>query len=208
MKLEIAKGTTSKKITIKVQNSTSTVGAGLTGLAFNTSGLLWAYRREDAGNAGGTSVTLATATLGTWTSGGFKETDATKHPGHYEIGVPDAVLASGAAWAVMTLLGAANMAAVDVEIQLIDAVARNRSLSGFTFSMHNPDGTNATGLTVTAQRVIDGGSLTSCTNSVTEISNGLYKIDLSAADLNGANVTLRFSATGVEDAVFNFVTQG
>lgn len=208
MKLEIPKGTTSKRITIKVQDSTSTIGAGLTGLTNSSSGLVWAYRREDAGNAGGTSVTLASATLGTFTSGGFKETDSTKHPGHYEIGVPDAVLATGASWAVMTLKGVTSMVPVDIEIQLTDSLARNRGISGFTFAMHNSDGTNATGLTVSAHRSIDGASEASCTNSVSELANGLYKIDLSASDLNGTSIAFRFSASAVEDAVFNIVTQG
>lgn len=132
MKQIIKKGSTSKRMAIFIADSSSTTGAGLAALAYNTSGLVWYYWREDAGNAGGTAVTLATATRGTWTSGGFKEIDATNLPGWYEIGIPDAVLASGAYWAVMMLKGAANMAPVVIEIQLVtyDPTDGNLGLTG------------------------------------------------------------------------------
>jgi hypothetical protein len=120
MKLIIKKGVTSKRIAIFVQNSSVTTGAGLAGLVFNSAGLTWTRWREDAGNTGGTAVTLATATRGTFASGGFIEKDATLMPGFYEIGIPDAVLATGASWAVMVLRGATNMAPVTIEIQLVD----------------------------------------------------------------------------------------
>lgn len=78
---------------------------------------------------------------------------------------------------------------------------QNQALSNFHFLMtdstnHNP----ATSKTVTASRVIDGGSFGSGTlGSVTEIANGLYRLDLAAGDLNGAQVTLRFTASGCDD---------
>jgi hypothetical protein len=120
MKLLIRKGTTSKRLTIFVQDATQSDQRGLSGLLFNSAGLAWYFRREDAGNAGGTAVTLATATRGTWASGGFIELDATNMKGHYEIGVPDTVLALGADWAIMTLAGAANMVPVQLELQLVN----------------------------------------------------------------------------------------
>lgn len=134
MKQIIKKGSTSKRMAIFISDSSSTTGAGLTGLAYNTSSLEWYYWREDTGNNGGTSVTLATATRGTWTSGGFKEIDATNLPGWYEIGIPDAVLASGAYWSVMMLKGAANMAPCPIEIQLVtyDPTDGNLGLTGLT----------------------------------------------------------------------------
>ena len=108
--------------------------AGLTGLAYNSGSLTWYYWREDTGNSGGVSVTLATATRGTFTSGGFKEIDATNLPGWYEIGIPDAVLASGAYWAIMELKGATNMAPVLIEIQLVtyDPTDGNLGLTGLS----------------------------------------------------------------------------
>jgi len=120
VKLVIKKGTTSKRVAIFIQNSSVTTGAGLTGLVFNSASLSWYYWREDEGNANATVVTLATATRGTFASGGFVEKDATNMPGFYEIGIPDAALATGANWVCMILKGATNMAPLTLEIQLVN----------------------------------------------------------------------------------------
>jgi hypothetical protein len=88
------------------------------------------------------------------------------------------------------------------------SVKKNTALPAFEFVMN--DSTNhqpAPGLTVTAQRAIDGAALASCANSVTETSYGGYKINLAAADLNGTIIRLRFSATGADDLNFTIVTQ-
>lgn len=119
MKLIVKKGTTSKIVQIFIADSSSTTGAGLPSLVYNSGSLTAYYRREDAGNAGGTAITLATATLGTFSSGGFKEVDSTNMPGWYELHIPNAVLASGASWATIMLKGATNMAPVLIEIQLV-----------------------------------------------------------------------------------------
>ncbi len=117
MKLLLLKGVTSQTALIFVQDSSKTDGSGLTGLAFGTASLSWFYYREGAGT-GGTAVTLATQTIGTWATGGFIELDATDMPGWYEIGIPNAALATGADFVGMVLKGAADMAQVNIEIQL------------------------------------------------------------------------------------------
>src|SRR4051812_38326258 len=92
---EYASGATSVVETIFLQDSTSTVGAGKTGLAFGTSGLTCYYKRSNG--TASVAVTLVTiTTLGTFASGGFKEIDATNMPGTYEFHPPDAAFASGA----------------------------------------------------------------------------------------------------------------
>jgi hypothetical protein len=58
----------------------------------------------------------------------------------------------------------------------------------------------APSLTVTATRSIDGAAFGACANSASEIGNGWYKINLAAADLNGAVIILRFTATGADDS--------
>lgn len=118
MKLIIPQGTTSKLIRVFIPTTASSNGAGLTGLAHNSSGLKLYYIREGASSA--TQITLVTMTVGTWTSSGFKEIDATNMPGWYEIGLPDAVLAAGANSVALCLCGAANMPVVPIEIQLYD----------------------------------------------------------------------------------------
>lgn len=118
MKLVTLKGKTSKLIEVFIADSSSLTGAGKTGLVFNSAGLTWYYYRSGAGSA--TSVTLATMTLGTWATGGFVEMDATNMPGFYQLGVPNAALATGSSQVTMLLKGAANMAPLPLEIQLSD----------------------------------------------------------------------------------------
>lgn len=78
---------------------------------------------------------------------------------------------------------------------------KNQALANFHFLMtdsttHNP----ATGKTVTVTRAIDGGAFGAGTlSAVTEMSNGLYRVDFAAADLNGNVVTLRATASGCDD---------
>lgn len=118
MKLLIKKDKTSKLLRVFIQDSSVSTGAGLTGLVYNSASLTAYYIREGA--ASPTSITLATMTVGTWASGGFKEVDATNMPGLYELGIPNAVLATGADSVVVMLKGATNMAPVVIEIQLVD----------------------------------------------------------------------------------------
>jgi hypothetical protein len=118
MKLNIKKGTTSKTVQIFVLDSSSSVGAGLTGLVFNTASLTAYYLRD--GDPSPTVITLADAAVGTWTSSGFKEVSAANMPGVYELGLPDALLASGVDQVIIMLKGATNMAPVLIEIQLVD----------------------------------------------------------------------------------------
>lgn len=85
-----------------------------------------------------------------------------------------------------------------VKIQTI--LKKNGGIANYHFLMtdsttHNP----ATGKTVTVTRVLDNGSLVAGTiGAVTEISNGLYRVDLPAADLNGDVVTLCMTASGCD----------
>lgn len=139
-KLQVNKGTTSKILSIFIQDSSSTTGDGLTGLAWNTASLSWYYYREGAGT-GATQVTLATMTIGTWASGGFVEIDATDMPGWYEIGIPDAAIASGADSVGSQLKGATNMAQLNLEIQLnlVDLVW-DEILTGATHNVTNSAG--------------------------------------------------------------------
>jgi hypothetical protein len=110
-------GSTSNIFEVFIQDSSATTGVGLTGLAYNTSGLACYYKR-DVGTAA-VSVSLANiTTLGTFASGGFKAVDGTNMPGVYEFHPPDAALASGAKNVVFILRGAANMAPTLLEIEL------------------------------------------------------------------------------------------
>ncbi len=117
MYLSIPAGTISKIVQIPIFDSSSTTGAKLAGLAYNTASLTAYYNREGAGGAA-VAITLASATKGTWTSGGFVAVDATNIPGSYELHLPDAALAAGAKSVLVSLKGAANMVPVDFLIEL------------------------------------------------------------------------------------------
>lgn len=111
-----------------------------------------------------------------------------------------------------TRLGAPAGASIAADLAAIQAdlpqrVTKNTALSAFMFVMRNSAGTPTAGLTVTATRSLDGAAFASCTNSVTEVSNGWYKIDLAAADLNANVVALRFTATGAVDTNLTIPTQ-
>jgi hypothetical protein len=116
MKLSVKRGTTSKVVRVFIQDTTKTDGSGLTGLVYNSGSLSAYYSRE--GDSGSTAIALASAVVGTWTSGGFVAVDGTNLPGIYELGLPNACLSSGNSVVVM-LKGAANMAPVVVELELV-----------------------------------------------------------------------------------------
>lgn len=92
-------------------------------------------------------------------------------------------------------------------VLLQGGVRKNTALAKFTFLMtdstnHNP----AAGLTVSGTVRQDAGSAASITDSVTELANGLYEVDLSSGEMNGNVVTLRFTATGADDLTITLLT--
>lgn len=116
-KLAIKKASTDVTVYCFIQDSSKTTGEGLAGLAYNTGSLVGYYVRPK-GSA--TAITLATQTVtGDHSDGGFVEIDATNMPGVYRLDLPDAVCATGVNSAVVMLKGAANMAPVLMELQLL-----------------------------------------------------------------------------------------
>lgn len=116
MKLSIQVASTSQTVNVFVRDSSSTTGAGLTGLVFNTASLTAYYALPKAAAVSITLATLAAITTA-WSSGGFKEVDATNMPGWYRLDIPDAALASGR-FVAIHLKGATNMAPLPLEIEL------------------------------------------------------------------------------------------
>lgn len=88
-------------------------------------------------------------------------------------------------------------------------IKKNQALATFTFLM--TDSTNhapATGLTVTCTRSIDGAAFGAGTLANTaELSNGIYKVDFGAGDLNGNVIVLKATATGADITFERIVTQ-
>jgi hypothetical protein len=101
--------------------------------------------------------------------------------------------------------GSGQISITSGRVKVQSNTVTNTALANFEFVMVDTSGVPKTGLTVTAQRSIDGGAFASCSNSVTELSNGVYVISLSAADVNGNVITLRFTATGAQDRLITVV---
>lgn len=130
-------GTTSHILQVFIQDSSSVVGTGLTGLVFNSASLTAYYHRNTDTTA--TAITLVTMTVGTFTSSGFKEIDATNMPGWYQFCPPNAAYASGASSVGFHLKGATNMAPLPIEVDL------NAQIDGLTVADQVLDRDMATG---------------------------------------------------------------
>jgi hypothetical protein len=97
---------------------------------------------------------------------------------------------------------------VSGNVTIGSSIKKNAACNGFMFIM--TDTTNhapKTGLTVTAQRSLGGAGFSACANAVSELSNGVYTINLAASDTNNASLMLRFTATGADDLDILMLTQ-
>jgi hypothetical protein len=128
--MSIKKGSTSQKFYFHLRDSSD--GTSKTGLVYNSAGAVASYIRN--GDVA-TTITLATlaAANSVYSSGGFKEVDATKCPGRYRLDVPDAALVAGVD-SVEICIGFTGVFAETLEIKLVDNVEKD------TFDIVN-DGT-------------------------------------------------------------------
>lgn len=118
MKLSIVAGATSQTVNIFIQDSTSTTGAGKTGLVFNTASLIAYYCFPRTAAVAISLVTLAAVTTA-YSSGGFKEISSANMPGVYRLDIPDAALAAAnGRFVTIMLSGATGMAPLLLEIEL------------------------------------------------------------------------------------------
>lgn len=116
-KREIKAGATDQTVDVFIQDSSSTTGAGLTGLVFNSSGLVCYYRKGATGSA--TALTLATQTVGgAHSDGGFVEISSSNMPGMYRLDFSDTMVASAGMLSVL-LKGATNMAPCPLEVEVV-----------------------------------------------------------------------------------------
>ncbi len=201
----VKKGSTDRSVAVRIIDSTD--GTPETAVAYNTSGIdLW-YRREGSAKVSITEVTLAALTTA-HADGGFLAVG----DGEYRLDLPDAAFATGANYVdiggtvtgMIVIGGRVRLTDFSLEsasVPLQTVLKKNQSLAKFPLVMtdsttHNP----ATGKTVTVTRSIDGAAQGATTaGTATELSNGSYYIDLSAADLNGNTVLLRATASGCDD---------
>ncbi len=179
------RGSTSVRKYIFIADSSSTVGAGLTGLVYNSASLTAYYIAGDL--SAPVQITLATMTVGTWATGGFIQVDATNMPGWYEIGIPNAAL-DGGNEVVIQFKGAANMVPVNLKIELDVVDTQDAVRLGLT-ALPNAAADAAGGLVIS-----DAGGF--------DIDNR----SLSAAAVGKANRTLISVVTGTVGSSSNTTT--
>ncbi|MES2367704.1 MAG: hypothetical protein V4563_17640 [Pseudomonadota bacterium] len=160
-------GATDQTIDVFIQDSSSTTGAGLTGLVYTSPSLVCYYRKGATGSA--TALTLATQTVGgAHSDGGFVEISSGNMPGFYRLDLSDTIVdALGSA--TLTLKGAANMAPSTVELQMV---------------AFDPEAALATPTNITA------GTITTATNVTTISTDGITGTSLSAGALTDIQATV------------------
>jgi len=84
-----------------------------------------------------------------------------------------------------------NVAANDIPIVMVDSTDHV---------------TRKTGLTVTCTRSIDGAAFGAATGTVSEVASGVYVLDASQADMNGNNITFRFTGTAADPVELHIKT--
>ena len=197
-----------ESITISPDSTSQSIflNLGATGIAYNTTGLVAHYTRD---NSSPVPITLASQTAtGAWTSGGFAEVSSTNAPGLYRLDVPDAALVSGANKVIISVRGGGQNGAFhnillsytrvpDIESRtfvsgntsLIEYINITKSNSGIglTGLVYNSSGLTAyyirlggapTAITLNSQTVT--GAFTSGGFVAVDNTNmpGLYRIDI------------------------------
>lgn len=129
MSYPVKNGQASVVLRLKLLDSSSTVGAGLTGLTSASAGLIistiadneaTATTYTQAGSTIESITTLGTFAAPTATKVRFKEVDATNHKGVYEFQIADARFAvSSAKSLLISILGATNLAQADYVLGLV-----------------------------------------------------------------------------------------
>lgn len=213
-------GNTSRTEYIWIQDSSSTTGAGLTGLVFNSAGLTAYYVTERGTPTAIALVTLASATAA-YSSGGFIAVDGTNMPGLYRIDLPNAIFAS-ADKSVVLIKGATNMVPVLLEYQIVGFNPDDAVRLGLTALPNVAQGTsgalptgNATGqVTVAgtatgaitsssfAAGAIDASAIASdaitsaelATSAIDEIADGILNRNIAGGSSSGRLVKDAFRA--------------
>ncbi len=172
----IERDATSQIIHVFIPDSSSTTGAGKTGLTNATSGLAVSVVRPGDASATVYSVAGSTietiSTLGTYaaptaTKCRFKEFDATNLPGVYELHFSDALFNStGSRRSLVGMIfGASNVAPTPFQIQLIDSVRGLGSPTAIPNVASGNAGAIITAGTGTAQISLSSGQTTVATNN-------------------------------------------
>lgn len=185
-KLQRQVGTTSQIVNVFVLDTTSTTGAGKTGL---TNASVTCYYKRNTGTASAASTVNAISTLGTYagssTNAGFKEVDSTNMAGLYEFDIPNNALASGADCVTLMLTGSGiHIDPIDIELTAI-----NNQSTGFGLVNISANAVQFAGQTITAAA---GVTIPSTIASPTNITSGTIT---TVTNLTNAPTAGDFTAT-------------
>jgi len=130
---------------------------------------------------------------GTWT-GLFFENDVSKASGVFR---------------VKELALEATLDAVKAKTDLLPSgISKNVALNNFEFLMvlSSDHITPATGKTITSQVSKDGGAFANTENSVSEVGSGVYKINITQAEMNADVLVLKFSEATCDQRTITIIT--
>jgi hypothetical protein len=102
-----------------------------------------------------------------------------------------------------------DTAAIKIQTDALPSgIAKNVALSNFQFLMvlSSDHVTAATGKTVTGTISKDGGAFVAVTNAISEIGNGMYKVNLTQTEMNADVVTLKFTETNCDQRIITVYT--
>lgn len=185
---------TSRSEYIFIQNSSSTTGAGLTGLTFTSAGLTLTYVVE-RGTAGSLALASLASANAAWASGGFIAVDAALMPGVYRLDIPNVVFAT-ADKSVVMLKGATNMAPVVLEYQIVGFNPDDAVRLGLTAIPNVAQGT--TGAISTGNATGQVTVVATATGALTSASFAAGAID-AAAIATDAITSAELSASAVQE---------
>jgi hypothetical protein len=219
MKLSILAGSTSQSVNVFIQDSSSTTGAGKTGLVYTG---ITAYYTFAGANATATSITMATlATVTTaYASGGFIEISSANMPGVYRFDLPNAVLAASKGRSVLVYLTATGAAPCPLEIELTGWDNQDGVRAGLTALPNVAAGAsgglptgNSSGQVTFANTSI--ATVTTLTNLPSIPANWLTATGIAASALNGkgdwllsSSYTAPPSSTTIAGAVWDVTLSG
>ena len=143
MKISRQVGTVSEVLSIFIQDSTVSTGAGLANVSASSVNFAWCRNNQAAISSG---VCTAGGTLGTYSVSTLTQLNSTSTLGWYQFSPPDVVFLSGRS-AILHLYGYPNMAPVPMEIEL--TAGTNQAINPVSVStMATPVGVSSASVNV------------------------------------------------------------
>jgi len=189
-------GATSKIVTVRAFTASS--GAPKIDIVYNTAGLAGTYTR-DAATA--TTLTLVTATAGTYTSSGFVH----RGGGVYEVGAPTAALAAGADGVEFAFSGVTDCVITTCRVELLGTDPRSSTIPDVNVTKIASQTASAAGAVTFPATLASSTNITAGTiTTVTTVTNGV----ILAADAVDSVALAASAATEIANATVATAVDG